>query len=65
MAVFRRRDRLNDIPGMDFPEDGIGRRPSLPMVALEQRVALDQLWESATGTMRAPVDWSVVATACA
>ena len=36
------RDRLNEIPGIDIPEDGIGRRPSVRMVALEQRGSLDQ-----------------------
>ena len=36
------RDRLNEIPGIDISEDGIGRRPSVPMVALEQRGVLDQ-----------------------
>jgi len=56
MTVFRRRDRLNEVPGMDIPEDGIERRSSLTMVALEQRVALYQVWESATRTMRARVD---------
>jgi hypothetical protein len=36
------RDRLNEIPGIDIPADGIERRPSVPMVALEQRGSLDQ-----------------------
>jgi hypothetical protein len=32
--------KLNAIPGIDIPDDGIDRRPSIPLTALEQPGAL-------------------------
>jgi hypothetical protein len=38
--------RLNQIPDVDIPADGIGRRPWLPMAALTQPAALQQFLEN-------------------
>jgi hypothetical protein len=38
------RDKLNAIPGVFIPEDGINRRPSIPLLALQPDESLAQFF---------------------